>query len=128
MSMKAIKDIYLVTKSLGPAAYTSTQTGTAIDLADINENEVALVPGTWTDGTFAPKLTESADNTTYNDVTAADQVGTFANVTGTASATVQRVSYIGSKRYIKPVITVTGSPTTGMVFGVQAITRARKQP
>ena len=127
MSMKAIKDIYLVQNMIAPKAISATTTSSAINLANANSNTVAICPGVWTDGTHTFSMTESADNTTYTAVAAADLVGTFSVISGTATAVVQAVSYIGAKQYIKVIDTVT-SATTGMVFGVEFIGSNRKQP
>lgn len=127
MSMRAIKDDFTVAMTLTPRALAATVTGAAVDLANVEQNVFVVEPGAWTDGTFAYKLTESADNTTYTDVTSTDQVGTFANTSGTATAIIQKVSYIGTKRYVKPVVTVS-AVTTGMLVGIAAITRPRKFP
>ena len=125
--MKSIKDLFTHSLSIPPIAKTATVTGSAIDLANGNENELVFFPGLWTDGTFALSVTESSDNTTYSAVAAADLVGTLANWT-TTTTTPQKVGYIGSKRYLKPIITVTGSPTTGMVVAVACIVRPKKLP
>lgn len=127
MSMKAVKDIWKVANMVKPVASTATTTGTAIDLANYNANTIVVVPGLWTDGTHTISLTESADNTTFSAVAAADLVGSFAAISSTATATIQQVSYIGTKRYIKHVNTV-ATATTGAIIGVQFIGSYRKQP
>jgi hypothetical protein len=122
--MKAIKDLYDISASLAPAARTASANGSAIDLANYLENMVVFAPGTITDGTHTPKLQESADNSSWSDVAAADQVGTLAAL---ASNTIQKVSYIGRRRYIRAVVTVAGA-TTGGVYGVNVTLKGRKQP
>ena len=127
MSMYGIKDIVKLSAMLKPVAVTATVTGTAIDLANVNANAIQIFPGLWTDGTHTPSLTESSDNTTFAAVAAADLIGSFAAISSTATATVQAVSYIGSKRYIKPVITV-ATATTGAIIGIGFQGKYRKQP
>jgi hypothetical protein len=125
--MKATKDILDFVSLIPPAVIkTTTTTGTGIDLANALENLVTFHPGAITDGTHTPKLQESdALGSGYSDVAAADQVGTLSAL---AASTIQQVSYIGSKRYIRAVVTVTGSPSTGGYYTAAAVVRYRKQP
>ncbi len=101
------KSVEYVT-SIAPSAYTATVNGTGVDLSGAldYENEVVFI----TDGTHTPKIQESDDNTTWNDVDASALVGTLSNL---ATNTNQRVKYIGIKRYIRAVVTVGGTPSTG---------------
>ncbi len=122
--MKAISDHYDAVQSIAPGAKTSTATGTGVDLANVTENFFGVFCGTRTDGTHTPKLQDSADNSTFADVAAADQVGTFAAIASNVS---QLVSYIGSKQYVRVVSTVSGA-TTGAVYGAYALVKYRKQP
>lgn len=83
--------------------------------------EVFVEFGAWTDGTFTPKLQESTDTTTWTDVTAANQLGTFTAVTSTAGQNaIQRMAYVGTLRYVRPVITV-ASATTGALVSVTGL-------
>lgn len=78
--------------------------------------------GTWTDGTHTPKLQESDNGTSgWTDVAAGDLIGGFSvvNSAGGGNA-VQRVSYIGNKRYIRAVLTV-ASATNGAFAGVLVV-------
>lgn len=68
--------------------------------------------GTITDGTHTPKVQESDDNSTFTDVASTDLAGT-ALVAITANS-VQRISYVGNKRYIRVATTVSGTTTGGM--------------
>lgn len=106
--------------SLAPIAKTATTSGTtAIDTAGFNGCAVLVIPGVVTDGTHTPKLQESDTTTSgdFTDVAAANLVGSFAAI---ASGTLQEVGYIGSKRYLRAVVTVSGA-TTGAIYGVVAI-------
>lgn len=132
MSMLAIKDLYTVQVSLAQGALkTSTSnSGTnagSVDLANAIENMVVINTGALTDGTHTPKLQESVDGSSgsFSDVAAADQVGTL---TALAANTTQKVSYIGKCRYIRVVVTVTGTPSTGAYYAAYVITRQRKLP
>lgn len=126
MSMKAIKDLYDVNNMIAPKAISATTTSSALDLALAIENAIVIAPGVWTDGTHTFSLTESADNTTYSAVAAADIVGSLNPVSSTASAVVQKVSYIGNKRYVKVIDTVT-AVTTGALIGVFGLTKPHMQ-
>jgi hypothetical protein len=125
MAMLAIKDIYRVVTALAPSARTTTANGTTVDLNNANANMVTIHPGTITDGTHTPKLQDSPDGSTWTDVDASLVVGSF---TAIASSTIQKVSYIGAQRYIRLVVTVTGSPATGGVYGSTCVFAPRKQP
>lgn len=104
--------------SLSPAARNATANGTGADLQGY-EGALALVQfGTWTDGTHTPSLQESDDNSAFTNVAAADMLGSFTAVSSAGgSNTVQRVGYIGSKRYVRGVMTVSGA-TTGALSSI----------
>jgi hypothetical protein len=93
---------------------TTTQTGATVDTLGYQSATVILNPNTVTDGVFTPKLTESdSASSGFSDVAAGDLDGAFAAL---AAATPQTVGYTGSKRYLRVVITATGSPATGAKF------------
>lgn len=125
--MVATKDTFDVFQSIPPVLRAVTATGTGADLASYAGNTFVFEPGTITDGTHTPKLQESdAFASGYTDVAASDQVGTLSAL---ASFAVQKVSYIGGKRYVRMVVTVSGSPATGGTIGGHAVLSGkRKQP
>lgn len=106
-----------ITQSIAPAALTSTSTGTGVDLANYGSVWVVFPAGTKTDGTHTPKLQDSADDSTYADVASTDQVGTLVAITSNSQ---QKVGYVGSKRYLRAVVTVSGA-TTGAIYGAYVI-------
>ena len=116
-------------RSITYAATTASQNGTGIDLANLDGAAVFFVFGAWTDGTHTPKLQESDDNSSFSDVAATDQIGTLTAVSSTAGQNKnQKAVYIGKKRYIRPVITCSGT-TTGCVEGAYVVTaHQRKLP
>jgi hypothetical protein len=121
----AIRDLYrktLVSPSLLPAArVTGTSVGTAVDLRGFDAAVVAVTFGAWTDGTHAPSVQHSMDGTTYTTASSSDLDGTFATVSGTSGASAaQAVGYIGTQRYVRVVMTVTGA-TSGAVSGAAVI-------
>jgi len=113
--MNDMKSNFDVKRTIAPAAArTTTTTGAAVDLAHCNGALVVFDPATITDGTHTPSVTEcDTSGGTYTAVAAADLIGTLAAL---ATDVQQRVSYIGKKQFIKGVITVTGSPSTGGVY------------
>jgi hypothetical protein len=100
-----------VAQTLVPAARTASETGTGVDLAGYHAASIYIVAGTIADGTHTPVVQESDDNVTFTDVAAEDLQGTLANI---ASNTVQEIGYIGSKRYIRVNVNVTGATTGGV--------------
>ena len=114
--MRDLKDSFSVDQSLKPAAaHTSSPTCTSSDLQGFGGALVVINPGVITDGTHTPKLQESDDDSSYSDVAAADLVGSFAAI---ASSTAQKVGYVGIKRYVKLVITVSGTTSGGFYSAV----------
>lgn len=122
--MKATATSVSTVASIAPAAITSTTNGSGVDLANFNEGTFVIVAGTRTDGTHTPKLQDSADNSTFADCAAADLVGTA--LVAITSNSIQTQSYIGTKRYVRVVSTVSGA-STGAVYGAHFIGRKKKQ-
>ena len=114
--------------SIASQLATSTKTGTTIDRFGYNALSVLFVFGAWTDGTYTPKLTESDDDSSYSDVAAGDLIASPITAQAIAAVSssggqnkVQSVGYKGTKRYIRPVVTVTGSPSTGAQIGAYGL-------
>lgn len=98
-----------VSYGFAPQTFTATGTGTAVELRDYNSAMVIVSLGTVaTGGTLTPSLTESDDGTTYTAVASGDLSAAFTAGTATI-AVFQRVGYKGTGRYIKPVITQSGT-------------------
>lgn len=116
---KTLHNKISVTQAINPALYTTTQTGSEIDLAGYSSAVVVFQPGTKTDGTHTPSLTEC--DTSGGSFTAVSAGNLSAALTALASNTAQTVGYLGTKRFIKAVVTVTGSPATGCVFGATVV-------
>jgi len=109
---RGMKDNISVVSNIDPDDYVADITGTTIDLQGFNSATFALLLGTITDGTFTPKLQhgDASDLSDAADVAAGDINGTLA---AAASDTNQTVDYVGTKRYVRMFVTVTGSPATG---------------
>lgn len=112
-----LKSAVDVAHSLPPLLRTAAGTGIGADLNGYDSAFGVCHFGDWTDGTWTPKLQESDDNTAFTDVGTADLQGAFTAVSGTAGEnTVQRVGYIGAKRYLRGFLSGTG--TTGINAGM----------
>ena len=94
-----------VVAAVAPATLTATDTSAAIDLLGFNSACVVINAGAvGGSGDFTPKLTEcDTPGGTYTDVIATDLVGAFPATL--EAATVYKVGYIGTKRFIKTVLT-----------------------
>jgi len=95
--------------SLEPAVLSATTKGNPVDLTGFDSAMVTIPTGAIVGaGDFTPKVQES-DTTTdgdFTDVAAKDLVGTLP-ATLAASSTVKQ-GYIGSKRYVRAVLTKNG--------------------
>lgn len=106
---------------LAPAARTASANGSAVDLQGFGSATFLFGFGAWTDGTHTPKAQESDDASSWSDVAAADLVGTVSAVSSSAGQNaVQKLGYIGNKRYVRPVLTVAGA-TTGMLTSATVV-------
>ncbi len=127
------KSVHYTTKPAtlnAPAAHIATLTGAAFDrelgpsgdtAAPYEALDILLDVGAWTDGSHTPALQDSPDNSTWTAVAAGNMLGAFTAITSaTQQNAVQRVSYVGTQRYVRCVVTVSGA-TTGAIYGVLAI-------
>jgi len=120
--MRDLKNNADVVNSLVPKVYAVNQAenGTGVDLRGYDAALAVFVSGAFTDGTFTPKVQESDDDSTWSDVAAADLEG---SLTALSASAVQRAGYKGGKRYIRPVVTVSGATSGGAVTA--CVVRAR---
>lgn len=106
--------------SLTAAAFTTDSNGVAVDLSDYDAAVACIYTGTITDGTWTPALQEtdtSSVATSWSAVTTTDLDGAFAAFTASRTAgTVTEVGYKGTKRYVRLVLTSSGTITTGGVI------------
>lgn len=124
MSLKSVKGAQTAHISLLPLIRTATAAGTAVDTLGCNSVTVVFLCGTWTDGTHTLSLTEcDTSDGSFTAVAAGNIDGTLTAVSSAATDDVaQQVGLIGKcKRYIKAVVTVTGSPSTGATIGAGVI-------
>lgn len=137
MSKNPLKYMFHVQAQV-PKQYTASANGNNIDRyrnGGYAALSLVLLPGLWTDGTHAFVIEEADDNGsgapgTYGTVAAADilpgsEVGvygtatTFVSITA-ATTTVQRIDYIGRKRWVRVRSNISGT-TTGAAFAVDGI-------
>ncbi len=98
--------------SLAPAARNANATGTTVDLQGHDSAMVAVIFGAYTDGSHTPSIEHSHDGSSYEVVPAAQLNGTLTAVTGAGGAnSVQKVGYIGGRRYIRALLGVSGATT-----------------
>lgn len=126
--MKSNLDVGPNASGIIPAVYTATATGVGVDLQGFDGAMVVFQTGAIAAaGLFTPKIQESDDSTTgsdgtWNDVAAGDQLGSLANLAASAQ---QRVSYIGKKRWVRPVATYVSGTSTAIaavvVRGISAV-------
>ncbi len=122
MALRDLVHNVLATQSLSPAVRTNgTANGTGVDLRGFDAAMILVNFGNWTDGTHTPSLQHSSDGSSYAACSASDLDGAFAAVNGAGGAnTTQAVGYIGSQRYVRVVMTVSGA-TSGAASAASVI-------
>jgi len=95
-------------QAVAPAVLSATNTSAAMDLLGFESAALVINTGAIVSaGDFTPKLTEcDTSGGTYTDVAAADLIGTFPVIL--VATSVVKVGYVGSKRFLKSVITKNG--------------------
>ena len=108
--MRDMKNNMDAVNSLDPNNYTATTNGTGVDVRDFDGALMVFSAGTLdvanADEVYTPSVEESDDNSTYNAVASADLEGILSNLTANS---IQRVGYRGSKRYVRAVLTISGT-------------------
>ena len=107
------QDVVSPTVSIAPAVIiTTTKTGAAANLTGVDQALVLFNYGVITDGTFTPSLTSS--DTLGGSYTADTGFsGVMTAGTDEADERIIAVAYNGTKNFLKAVLTVSGSPSTG---------------
>lgn len=108
MKIVDLKGELTVSESLAPAARTATVNGSSLDLQGYNGEVMAILDsaaGTGTSPTLDGKIQDSADNSTFADVTGL----TFAQVTTAASLQTLRIDPRAVRRYIRQVGVIGGT-------------------
>lgn len=98
-------------------ATDTTTKGSGVDLQGFEAAEVVFISGTLTDGAYACKIQESDDDVDgdYADVAAGDLLGSEPSFAATDDSKVKTVGYIGTKRWLRAVITSTGTTSGGLL-------------
>jgi hypothetical protein len=114
----------LTKQSLTPAARTASANGTGVDRQQTNamfqDALIIVSTGTITDGTHTIEVQESADNTTFTAVADADLQGTEPAIGAADDNKIFELGYLGSKRYLRVIVTAAGT-TTGGVYGADIL-------
>lgn len=114
-------------KALDLSLRTTSVDGDTIDLQGFNSATMLFyTESAITDGTHTPKLQHADDDGTgsadsWSDVASTDLEGEALAAFDSDNEGIQMVGYKGGKRFIRPVITVTGSPGTGGRIGATCI-------
>lgn len=127
MARRDINKDVAVAETLSPNIVTSTTAGDTVDLLGFRQAMFVAHIGTITDGTYAFDPEESDDDSTWTNISAGNLSGAFVDADSSADDTIQEVGYLGSKRYIRCNVTVTGSPSDGGPIGITVIKGAPRQ-
>jgi len=120
--------------ALDTAAISSdtTTAGNIIDMQGFGSVEFVMQSGTLTDGTYTP-LIEEGDASNLSDAAAvadSDLLGTEANAAfaSTDDNAVNKIGYIGNKRYVRLSIVSSGTSTGGTLSAVSVKSNAGDLP
>jgi hypothetical protein len=125
--MRDLKNNLLTELSLYLQALTAAANGDAIiDLQGFEGALIEIFSGTITDGTLYTFELKHGNDSGLSDAAAvpdADLIGTEPSfAAATEDDTVKTFGYVGNKRYLRVDLkTVTGSPSTGGVFGAAVV-------
>lgn len=119
--MKSVYDAIKAAFTIRAVTATATATGTGVDTLGYNSAAVALEVGvvSGTSPTLDVKIQDSADNSTFADVTGL----TFTQVTATGNSQILRVDGLNTstrRRYLRAVGTIAGT-TPSFAFGVEIL-------
>lgn len=105
--------------SLNPGAKTaSTNNGSSVDLKGYGSATVIVPFGLWSDGTHKIQIEESANNSSWSTVSSTEILGSTVSVSNaTDDNTVYSFGYLGDARYLRVSGYVSGSTTSGAVYG-----------
>ncbi|GIW70326.1 MAG: hypothetical protein KatS3mg101_1073 [Patescibacteria group bacterium] len=126
--MRSVYDAIKALVTLRPQAITANANGISVDTQGYNSAAVILEVGavSGTNPTLDVKLQESADGSTWADISGA----TFAQVTAANNSQILRVEGLGTsrKRYIRAVATVGGTSPSFNTACEVLLGRAYKEP
>lgn len=133
---------FKVTQCVDPATITSDTNGTAVDMSGYNQCAFYALVGESGDTLSGSvyielEVEESDDNSTFSDVADADLInyvdgnndGCFGVIDAAAEDDAcYKTAYRGTKRYVRPVINVTGSHSNGTPIGIVCLQEANDKP
>lgn len=117
--------------TIAPTVVDATANGTTVDraasLANFRSAALVVHVGVVTDGTHVFTIQESDNGSDWT--TATQLQGSAISVTNANDERVFELGYTGSARYLRGVVTVSGSPATGGSYGaVIALSGSRRTP
>lgn len=106
-----------------PKAVTATEDpANGVDLQGFEGALILVDAGLWTDGTHTFSIEDSDDDSVFTAVAATLLQGTAPVILGlTNDNKIHQIGYLGTKRYVKILNTVTAGPSTGLVYGTAVI-------
>lgn len=133
--MRDLSSNLKVVQSIDAKVYTADENGVGVDLRGFDGAMVSVNFGitgdTLSGSVFADiELEESDDNSTFTDVADADLIGKQSGLPAGVAIRVDdaaedeqsyQFGYIGSKRYIRPVLNLTGTHTNGIEVAVDVV-------
>lgn len=123
MTAKTPTDRLDVLESIDPDDYTSTQTGTTVDIQNYDGATVLIATGD-INGTTSVKVEHSNDDSSWDDVPASDLNGSLSDL---SADEVQTVDYTGNRRYIRISSTAAGTSPSDWT-GLVVATNKRQKP
>jgi hypothetical protein len=99
--------------SINLSGWVATINGSGVDLKGYTGAKAVVMTGKWIApaGSVVVHLEDSPDNTTFTDVDTPYLVGSNITVSGQVNRVAGEQGYIGSKRYLRAVGTLTGQTT-----------------
>jgi hypothetical protein len=122
----SLYNVALAKSTIVPAgARTTNTTGAAVDrMTDEGGFRSALIvvhTGTITDGTHTVEVQDSPNNSDWTAVDSAFLQGAEPAIAAANDDTIFEIGYTGHQRYLRVVVTVSGSPATGGIYGATVL-------
>lgn len=130
----SLYNVALVKSTILPAGpRTTTTTGATVDrMTDEGGFRSALIAvhaGVVTDGTHTVEVQDSPNNSDWTAVANEFLQGSEPAITSANDDRVHEIGYTGHQRYLRVVVTVSGAPATGGIYGATiALGWPRKLP
>lgn len=117
MALRDLVHNLQATASIVPAARTDGSVlGASVDLRGFGAAMAVLSAGVYTDGVHQLKVQHSDDDVLFSDVDASELQGELNEVDNASfSGKTQKMGYVGNKRYIRLVLTTTGSTSGALI-------------